>query len=182
MLYKAAPPLAEPRVQSLAAERQHVERLLAEAKASLASAAASLPNWHDNDGMKAWLNTMLDRMDDVDWYQSCLVHIPPEILTAERDDRFAIAEAEHGNIKPLRRAYPQLAPFLHLPKRERGKRFPKVNYKVRHAKYEVSLIRGLWRRHFGRVNRRRGELSAAEIAAERCGVDVGAVISHRKRA
>ncbi len=154
------------RAESPEAERQRLERFLAEAKASLAS-PPPLPSWHDDDAMKAWLNTMLDRMFDVMWWEICLVHIPPEVL-AESAERRPIEEAERGNINPLRDAYPHLTPFLHPPKRRRGQRLPKAKPKgLEAAVADVSRIRDLWRQHFGRVKRRQGELSAEEIAAER---------------
>jgi hypothetical protein len=49
---------------------------------------------------------------------------------------------------------------------------------------DVAHIRALWKSHYGRVKRRRGDLSAEEIAAERWMVDVGAVragVSRRMR-
>jgi hypothetical protein len=164
-------------------ERQHIEQLLAEANASLAS-PPPLPSWHDNGAMKAWVNTMLDRMDDVRWFEECLVHIPPAEILTERAERRAIEEAGHGNIEPLRNAHPHLASFLHLPQRKRGQRFPKVNDKLMRAVADVSRIRDLWRRHFGRVKRRHGELSAEEIAAEGHKLDVEKVrtaLAHRAR-
>jgi hypothetical protein len=170
------------RAESPAAERQRLERLLAEAKASLASPPL-LPKWHDNNAMKAWVNTMLDRMDDVSWFEECLVPMPPAEIT-ERAERRAIEEAGHGSIEPLRNAHPHLASFLHLPQRKRGQRFPKVNDKLMRAVADVSRIRNLWRRHFGRVKRRHGELSAEEIAAEGHKLDVEKVrtaLAHRAR-
>jgi hypothetical protein len=170
------------RAESPAAERQRLERLLAEEKALLAS-PPPLPKWHDNDAMKAWVNTMLGAMVGVRFFEICLVHIPPEVL-AESAERRPIEEAERGNIKPLRDVYPHLAPFLHLPKRKRGQRFPKVNNKLMNAVADVSRIRGLWKRHFGRVKRQRDELSAEEIAAERYKLDVEKVqraVTHRAR-
>lgn len=180
MLDKAAPPRTKPQVESPTAERQRLERLLAEAKLTLAS-PPPLPNWHDNEAMKAWLNTMLDAIEDVIWFEVCLA---PLSYHDEHCVTCALKEAKQGNIKPLRNAYPHLAPFLHPPKRRRGQRLPKAKPRaLAHAVTDVSSIRDLWRRHFRRVKRRRGELSAEEIAAERWKVDVDAVLSaveHRK--
>jgi hypothetical protein len=172
------------RAESPAAERQRLERLLAEAKASLASLASPplLPKWRDNNAMKAWVNTMLDRIFDVIWWEVCL---EPFAYHDEHCVTCALKEAERGNIKPLRDAYPHLTPFLHPPKRRRGQRLPKAKPKgLEAAVADVSRIRDLWRQHFGRVKRRQGELSAEEIAAERNKLDVEKVrtaLAHRAR-
>lgn len=169
------------RAESPEAERQRWERHLAEAQASLAS-PPPLPKWRDNDAMKAWVITILKRMDDVSFWE---VLLEPLAYHDEHCVTCALKEAKRGNIEPLRDVYPDLVPFLHPPKRRRGQRFPKAKpYRLQCAVADVSRIRDLWRRHFGRVKRRHDELSAEEIAAERHKVDVEkvrTVLAHRAR-
>jgi hypothetical protein len=98
-------------------------------------------------------------------------------------DRWAIDQAEHGNIEPLRRHYPHLADYLHLPKRKRGYRFhpkPLVDF-VQTAANDVPRIHALWAKHYKKKKRRRGQMSAEEFAALLWDVDVNDVRNVRKQ-
>jgi hypothetical protein len=147
-----------------------------------------LPRWtardeRDRERMVAWVNWELDYTP---------VEFPkpsPEADEFYRAWRKAygpeIEHAEHGNIEPLRQRLPDLAKFLHLPKRGRGKRFPKMrdeNDRVQRAAYDVRTIRDLWEKHYGKKRRCKNDgPSAEEIAADRYEVDVEDVIKRLKK-
>jgi hypothetical protein len=83
------------------------------------------------------------------------------------------AAEEDGDIEPLRRALPHLAKFLQLPKQPDGVRRPKVDEDsqvVLMAANDVPRIRALWQQHYHKKNRKAGDVTAEEIAAERWGV------------
>jgi hypothetical protein len=75
--------------------------------------------------------------------------------------------------RPLKKHYPELAPFLRLPKRKRGGyQRPKGDYELRSAAADVKAIRALWQREYGRKNRHPDDgPSAEQIAADRWGID-----------
>ena len=76
------------------------------------------------------------------------------------------------SIEPLRQAFPELARFLQLPKRGDGKRGEQRGYNpVKGAARDVKRIRALWRKHYGNKRRKRGDLSAEDIAAARWGLE-----------
>jgi len=171
------------------------EELLALAKELRSS--AELPGWNDRDAMKAWLNNMLNRVGYADAIEAYVaaVHLPeserkavaraksPWLFTQEDHYDNPLRAAEESNIEPLREMYPHLEDYLNLPKRKRGQRYLMSNENLISAVSDVPRIRDLWKKHFGRVKRRCGELSAEEIAAKRWGVDEDAVFSavkHRK--
>jgi hypothetical protein len=81
----------------------------------------------------------------------------------------ALWAARAGCIEPLRDLYPHLAPFLFPPKLGQGRKFPKAVL-VREAAADARRITQLWRVHYNKKNRRRGETSAAEFAARRWAV------------
>jgi hypothetical protein len=97
------------------------------------------------------------------------VHQSPR-ARLERAKRLARA----GNVAPLQRLYPELAEFIHPPKRKRGQR---RSYRDETALFErdglsavvedVKRIRALWRQHYGLWKRRRDEVSAEKIAGLR---------------
>jgi hypothetical protein len=92
--------------------------------------------------------------------------------TEEKLDKYfndvAIAEADYGDIEPLRQRYPQLARFLFAPIKR--KKRPKGD-KVAMAVAVLPYIREIWKREYGRWKRPRGEVSAIEVAAVLWGVD-----------
>ena len=104
------------------------------------------------------------------------------LLDLLRDDTLSIEleQAEHGNIEPLRNRFPQLAKYLHLPKRpSRGKRWPKFKDKyaddpVMMAIEDAKSIRALWKMAYdGKSNRKPDDgWSALQIAAMRRRVTV----------
>jgi hypothetical protein len=84
----------------------------------------------------------------------------------------AIEAAWEGDMEPLRRLHPELAPFLHPPKRPRG---PRPNpYKASIAKLAagfVPRIRKFWQREFGMKNR--SQYYEKEISAEAFAAAIG---------
>jgi hypothetical protein len=132
--------------------------------------------------MERWLNAELNELDnrELDWgYENLTSNAASaeDYIAWRKADGPEIAAAEHGNIKPLRKKYPHLARFLHLPKQPgRGKRFPKNknvsadDLKLTMAVWDVSRIRAIWKKHYRR-HRPKSYASPEEIAARRWGVD-----------
>ena len=133
--------------------------------------------------MRAWVNQELNlealrhRPTDEEaeraraWFDAPLAM---EIAAAEQD----------GDIDQLRRALPHLAKFLQLPKQPDGVRRPKVDEHsevVLMAANDVPRIRALWQEHYNKKNRKAGDVTAEEIAAERWGVDVEDVFAKLKK-
>jgi hypothetical protein len=89
-------------------------------------------------------------------------------------------DARRGNLRPLRKLFPEIAEFIHEPKRVRGQRRPYVRDPFgRHARGEaeqravdsVHQLRAIiWPRYYGRKKRR--DALAEEVAATRCGLTV----------
>ena len=119
--------------------------------------------------------------DDVP--QSVWKNIPPP----SRDMRLQAAKkrARRGDLVPLRELYPEIAEFIHEPKRVRGQRRPYVKpmkgdtYSWAHRKQAermaVDIVRELreiiWPKYYGRWKRRRDDgPSAEEIAGVFCGL------------
>lgn len=91
----------------------------------------SARNQRERRDMEDWVNQHLDRIVDREIYDPTFMQKQHESANKIRfpkksDYLFEIDEAERGNIEPLRRRFPLLAKYLHLPKRKRGQRFPKV--------------------------------------------------------
>lgn len=97
--------------------------------------------------------------------------------------------AERGDIEPLRSRLkainPRIAKFVNLPRRNRGKRWPKVRLDTnkRLAVVEdIRRIRALWILHYGKKNRRADDGPSAEaIAAKRWGVKEDDVLQWLKK-
>ena len=151
-----------------------------------------LPPWQARNErewwmMEDWANHELNQLPDGSetWKPS-----PPKIAKQHLDWLFnlgpEIQAAEHGDIEPLRKKLPHLAKFLHRPKRPRqGDRFPKrtdVFDKAKAAAIQARQIMALWRKRYGKQNRRPTDgPSAAEIAAKRWRVDVEDVLKWLKK-
>jgi hypothetical protein len=157
---------------------------------SVSAAGAALPPWEARSdaqrrAMTEWSIAQLDALDAAldalsdddakDWT------FPPEVLWRERFEA-AKQAARRGNLGPLRKLFPELAEFIHEPKRVRGQRRPYVGVRDvfrRHARREVEqravdsvhqLRSIIWPRYYGRKKRR--DALAEEVAATRCGLTV----------
>jgi hypothetical protein len=131
------------------------------------------------DGLDAAFNDAHADDANKDWTPS------PEVLWRGHLEA-AKQHARCGNLGPLRKLFPDIAEFIHEPKRVRGQRRPRryvedvfLRYARRMAEQRavesVRQLRGIiWPRHYGRVKRRDGP-SAEEIAAIRCGLTVDEV-------
>jgi hypothetical protein len=160
-----------------------------------------LPPWiargdRDRQKMIDWVNFELDTDPDDPVEREFLANqerwanaTPEEHKAAVAwvtNDGFQIRAAEHGNIGPLRKKYPRLAPYLHLPKRSgKGDRFPRARSDYQHrtllAASDVGRIRAIWKKEYGKKNRPRGQISAEEIAAKRWEVSSDDVIRRIKK-
>jgi hypothetical protein len=153
-------------------------------------------NDRDKGRMEAWVNRKLDEIDDalteVYWASMGDAAAGEQRKKAFEEfiesDTAEIHAAEHGDIEPLRAKYPQLARFLHLPKRSgKGDRFPPRKdfiapkyempdgevvdgQNLTFACWDVPVIRELWKTHYEKV-RLRGYHAPEEIAARRHNVD-----------
>jgi hypothetical protein len=156
-----------------------------------------LPDWNSREPepMLEWLRAMLDKENEE--FVATFEDEPfdPRQFEKERQeeqqqranvaklDKWALDQAKHGNIEPLRRNYPHLADFLHLPKRKRGYRFhrkPLLDF-VQVAANAVPHIHALWAKHYKKKKRERGQTSAEEFAALLWDVDVNDVRNVRKQ-
>jgi hypothetical protein len=117
-----------------------------------------LPPWTDDD------DTMFKWLVDQLFLQGMAEFEAWESLGTRERLKIALQAAWRGYIEPLRDLYPDLAPFLHLPKLGPGQKFPKAT-RVQLAVADVPRIQQLWRTHYGKRNRRKDETSAAEFAA-----------------
>jgi hypothetical protein len=91
-----------------------------------------LPGWHDDDKMRVWVDAMLNRvvMAEALEAQYGAAHLSERERKAavdaawrrgfpqEPDDDDPVGAAKQGDIEPLRDAHPDLADYLHLPKRK----------------------------------------------------------------
>lgn len=153
-----------------------------------------LPPWVGDDAaMLRWLDDQLDvLLSEAGAKRRLQRKLPLSIeeqqaLFPEQSDEGSIGAAERGDIRPLRRRYPQVARFLHLPKRKRGQRYLEADKtkkwnkvlndphdaRLALAVMDVRHIRTIWQKHFqGKKNRsaHAGEKSAEWFAAERWGL------------
>jgi hypothetical protein len=137
------------------------------------------------DGLDGFIDGLIDDDDTKkDWTVS------PEVLYGERLER-AKQHARRGNLGPLRKLFPEIAEFIHEPKRVRGQRRPYTKRRggvdgLRRAlaslaeQRAVDSVRQLraiiWPRYYGRWKRRPEDgPSAEEIAAVRCGLTMDQV-------
>jgi hypothetical protein len=98
--------------------------------------------------------------------------------TREWQEELALQQAEQGNLEPLRKQYPRLARFINLPKLSGpGKHFKKKppthrapHCRLEEALFELPRVRAFWKKHYGKTNRPKGQLTAEEIVAERWGL------------
>jgi len=163
------------------------------------SRRVKLPDWNSSEAgpMLEWLRTMLDEESDQlkTMHDKELEPFDPRQYEKERQeekaaranlakwDWRAIDDAKHGNIQPLRRNYPHLAAYLHLPKRKRGQRFhrqPLIDF-VQVAANHVPRIYALWAKHYKKKKRSRDQMSAEDFAALLWNVEVNDVRNVRKQ-
>jgi hypothetical protein len=144
----------------------------------------SLPPWDDDQAMFDWVDRILND-EEITLYQSRNqsddTNLRAKVAALVERDRDAadIEAAWKGDIEPLRKKYPRLAPFLALPPLRKRNAWHKAHQQEPTVAdliaFDVMRIRALWRKHYGRVNRKRGLITAAEIAARRYGLDPSAL-------
>jgi hypothetical protein len=133
----------------------------------------------DRKQMEDWLNDLLNGLldaegDDTDFEEYSELDLKEYLIKA----------AEHGDIEPLRKEYPELARFLHLPKQPgKGKRFVRDKFhdmmrsqfliKLTAAAWDADRIRFIWKYEYKPMPK--GYPPPEEIAAERWKVPVDQV-------
>jgi hypothetical protein len=147
-----------------------------------------LPPWTGNDhAMLQWLTERLGAMAEVALAEELgfdqkndpypLVHqlVRRPKPTAKERHADAIERAERGDIEPLRKLCPEIAEYIHLPKRGRGKRYSLVDpiailnsehNPIRMAALDAKRIGALWERFYSKRRRGRYEKSAEWFAAQ----------------
>jgi hypothetical protein len=167
---------------------------------------SSLPRWEcqtpdEAKAMIDWVNNELDRVKaSADLWIRLGEELDDETKKWRSDGETpdwavvmmvierAVKKADAGDIEPLRNDLlhltgHDLGKFLKRPKLKRGEHFPKVEKDpVAEAATAVKIIRKVWRRSFGKVNRLKGDkVSAEQIAADRFGVPVETIINKLKK-
>jgi hypothetical protein len=102
------------------------------------------------------------------------------VKTQEWKLELARQQAEQGNLEPLRKLYPRDARFINLPRLKKpGEHFKKKppdhlapHCRLEEALFELPRVRAFWKKHYGKTNRPKGQLTAEEIVAERWDLDV----------
>jgi hypothetical protein len=140
----------------------------------------TLPAWDDNQAMFDWVDRILTDEDETKLYRDQGDDTSLKATIATRHPYAADMEAAwNGDLGPLRRRYPHLTAFLSLPPLRKRKARRKAHQPdptpADMVAFDVMRIRALWRKHYGRVNRKRGLITAAEIAVQRYGLDPSAI-------
>jgi hypothetical protein len=103
-------------------------------------------------------------------------------------EKWALQQAEQGNLEPLRKQYPRLARFINLPKLnkpgEHFKKKPPTDHLAPHCRLEEALfelprVRAFWKKHYKKTNRPKGQLTAEAIVAERWNLDEQEIYKRR---
>ena len=156
-----------------------------------------LPPWiarntRDQRLMAAWLDAKLDKIFDDEmekkWDQAARDPRNQDSLMLE--NFWPISEARHGNIEPLRRRLskinPSFADYVNLPRRRRGQRYPKREDPntigpLAAAAEDIPRIRAIWREHYRKRNRPKGQATAEQLAADRWDVEFEDLIKYLKK-
>jgi len=173
---------------------------LAKPVKQLVGPAQKLPPWTGNqrkqECMERWINAKLDELneEDLERLERELAHAnrnAPEWSTIKAGIEEiklvkALEKAARKDLGPLRELYPRLARYINLPKLEKkGAHFKKdpeqLSISLINAVEDVDRIKAIWKQHYGKQNRPRGQLSALEIAAERHGVELGDIERERSK-
>jgi hypothetical protein len=121
-----------------------------------------LPKWNDNEAMVRWVHRQLDELQAARWQQT-----GTGTHKWLQEDGPQIYHAERGHIEPLRKKYPRLAPFLFAPPKRQQERVARHDA-ITTAVWAVEQIGKIWKNEYKlkkRPYRRRGQISAVEIAA-----------------
>ncbi len=132
--------------------------------------ACKLPPWTGDDrAMMLWLVRMLPILWGCGDNPHPLVRSTWDAWNAYDPHAEAIEAAKYGIIGPLRKCYPDIAEYIHLPKRGRGQRFPNPMADcnpIDLAALDAQRIRALWKKFYPGRRRRRDDKSAEGFAAE----------------
>ena len=113
-----------------------------------------------------------ERQEMIEWVCQKLLEDEARPLTPFKNPlspdyikKWEIQQAWHGNIKPLQKTYPELAPFLCPPKKRKQKKDLSRGDDIEWVASDVQRIRNLWQKYYNKIRRHKtdGE-SAYEIA------------------
>jgi hypothetical protein len=118
--------------------------------------------------MCEWIGRLLDRRTET------TARVATEDFSSRSiEDYFeqsAIDAAHYGDIEPLRKRYPHIAQFIHLPREGHRGKYPRRSSGtitcVEDAVEAAAFVRRFWREVYGRKNRSRDDLSAEAVVAD----------------
>jgi hypothetical protein len=144
-----------------------------------------LPDWYgpDKPFVEWTLGEVMEKdLRDDELLQEAIIRYPTrrsEYQVPEVPDKlqWALAQAQSGDIAPLRALYPLISAYIHLPpipKRRRGVTLPKNRFRgggviCDNVVVAATIARDIyaqWRRDYGMKNRRRslGQSTAVDVA------------------
>ena len=151
------------------------------------------PPTSNPERVRAWVIAKLEAMDEERLDQKMKLLADPDVqahvldlverqLAELRSEERALAEADCGNIEPLRKLDPKKARFLFPPELKPWQRFKPfggqwdAEARLRCARADIPRIREISKAAYG-SNRLEGELAAEKIAADRWGISVNTIRS-----
>lgn len=153
-------------------------------------------NSREREWMERWVNARLneldsEKLDRLEKRLNATNASAPEwsIIKAQMDEHVlkkALETAECGDMALLRNLYPRLARFINRPRLDKpGDHFlrdpEQLAPSLKWAIEDVDRIKTIWKQYYGKQNRRDGQLSALEIAANRHGVKLNDVERERNK-
>jgi hypothetical protein len=153
--------------------------------------STALPPWiatceRERDQMVRWVIAQLDTQDAEDGMRQHELDATRDYcapLPVEELQRLRFEEViRRGDVETLRRLYPEIAKFIHRPKRPQGRRrsYPRNNWGHYWASMiadDVRRVREIWKANYDGKWKRRGlRPTAEEIVAERRGLTKDDVI------
>jgi hypothetical protein len=119
------------------------------------------PPWTASEAMVRWMHRKLDERQAEMMRPTGNSAKHSAWLKADGPE---IYYAEHGEIEPLRKKYPRLAPFLFALEPKNPAKATRDDA-IATAVWAYKCIPEIWQKEYGRKNRRRGQVGALEIAA-----------------
>jgi hypothetical protein len=136
----------------------------------------SIPQWQPPPGasprrLRQWRKEMQDWIGGVlDWRTETKIESANEYWGHQGSKKYfeqsVVEDARHGNVETLRKLYPHIAHFIHLPREGHRGKYPRRSSGtitcVEDAIEASAFVRLFWREVYGRRNRSRDDAMSAE--------------------